>query len=151
QLLEGDDVPAMVLLVARARVVQYSEVNHRADAARSKHVSGLLAAQVDAMMDDVLREAFKDPSIDADHRSLAVQAPGQQPPEAPADARDEHRPQPFLTLRRCGRRRACGAEGLLPWSRLAPTRRGRGLRRGGARGCRPPGPCGRLFLRDRGL
>src|SRR5262249_50547829 len=84
-------VPAVPLLLARARVVHRAEVDDRADAAAAEHVARLLATHVELVVLDVLRAARKRTAIDADDGRLSVQDARDESAEATADAGDEHR------------------------------------------------------------
>src|SRR5262249_4555278 len=71
-------------------VVHDAEVNDRGERLLPKDVLGLLPADIDLVVRDVLRTPAEIPPIDADDRLLAVQPAGELPAETPADAGDEH-------------------------------------------------------------
>jgi hypothetical protein len=64
-------------------------MDHGGEGALPEDVLGLLAADVELVVLDVLGAAVEVAAIDADDGQLAVEAAGEAPPETAADAGDQ--------------------------------------------------------------
>src|SRR4029078_1038818 len=72
-LLKSGDVPGVVLRRVHTGVVHHAEVNDRGYRSSAKNVAGLLSANVDLVVLDVLRAAFERATIDPDDPRFAVE------------------------------------------------------------------------------
>src|SRR5690606_21733876 len=89
ELLEAHHIPLMALARRGAGIMEHPEVHEGLHRALPEHVLRAGAAEVELVMQHVLRPVRERAPVDADDLRAAVELTREQLPEAPTDAGDD--------------------------------------------------------------